>query len=360
VKLLHLKITGRVTGLRAGVLIENNGQATVQYDTITNIGDATYNATEDGVGVLVGGLTNVKGAVGSANVFNDTISSYQKAGVVANNVGSFLNVDNNTITGLNTPGIVAQYGIQVSNGATGDAQFNTITGNVYNGAGFSAAGILLIQTGDGFSVDGSEQIGPGYSVEGNTVSGNDIGIWCFDSASPHIFNNSAFSNTYYGIALDSLSGQGNTNVNVENNHTYANLIGLFLANTNNSGGASNIHGNDNVNQTTKKAVANTFGMWLASNVVNTTIQNNKFTGNTQFGFLIADYDPNNPSFTAYLKTPASSTGNTINGNTFTGNNTSNTLGVFDVADYSVGTKTAGTANTWSSDTLGTKNLSGLK
>jgi parallel beta-helix repeat protein len=356
VNILWLSITGRVNGLKAGVLVDQSGQAQIQNDTISNIGDATYNSSQDGVGVLVGGLTTVPGAVGSANVFNDTISGYQKAGVVANNIGSFLNVDNNTITGLGGANF-AQYGIQVSNSATGDAQFNTITGNKFsNTTGTFSAAILLIHTG---MISGPDATG-GYSVEGNSVSSNDVGIWSFDSAASHIFNNSAFNNIYYGIALDSLDGTGNTAVSVEHNHTYGNMIGMFLSSINSTNGESRIHENDNINQSTHQAVANTFGIWLAYQVVNTQIQNNKFTANTQFGFLNADYDPNSPSYTAYLTTPSSSTGNNINGNTFTGNNTSHTANVFDAADYSVGNKTAGTADTWNGNTLGTKNPSGLK
>jgi hypothetical protein len=82
--------------------------------------------------------------------------------------------------------------------------------------------------------------------------------------------------------------------------------------------------------------------------------NNTVKSNKGYGiWVVYDDTTNNPTYAATYGIN-SNTGNTINQNTFT----SNTL--TDAFDQSLGSGTAGTANTWRNNTIGTKNPSGLK
>ena len=68
--------------------------------------------------------------------------------------------------------------------------------------------------------------------------------------------------------------------------------------------------------------------------------------------LIGNVADNNTNFGIILE--ANSTGNTVTENTALGNV------VFDAEDLSTGTGTAGTANLWKNNTIGTANPPGLR
>jgi hypothetical protein len=101
------------------------------------------------------------------------------------------------------------------------------------------------------------------------------------------------------------------------------------------------------------------GLVLSINTKNNTFTQHESINNALWGILVADADLNNPAYFTYLST-STALGNTIKSSTFTGNNTSHTTGVYDAEDRSTGSGTGGTADTWSSNTIGTKKPSGLK
>jgi nitrous oxidase accessory protein NosD len=329
---------GRFRDIKSGVFVEGGGSARIQNNTITNIQDSVFNGGQEGTAVRVGRSSGSgTPTTGTATISNNNISGYQKDGIDVTNTGSSASINNNNITGAGSTNVVAQNGIEISDGARGTVSNNNIAGNVYTGTGnFAAAGILIFQPGSG------------VSINNNNVTTSDVGIWILDAASPNIANNNISNDTFAAIAVDTAGGSGNTAVTISSNLIGSSVIGLYLANIS---GASTI--------TTNDVEGNTFGIWLASRVTGATFTQNTSKNNSQYGLLVADFDPNSPSLTAFLTTPATSTGNTFSQNTITSNNTSHTSGVFDASDLSQGSGTAGTGNTWSNNTLGTHNPSGL-
>ena len=112
--------------------------------------------------------------------------------------------------------MIAQNGIQVSDGATGRIEFNSVSGNKYTGEDFESVGILVFNSSD-------------VRIRGNRTFGNDEGILLFgdgETVSNVIVElNHAFDNTFNGIGLfnvedsrvrhNHVSRNGSDGINVE-------------------------------------------------------------------------------------------------------------------------------------------------
>lgn len=104
------------------------------------------------------------------SIDSNTVSGYQKTGIVANG-DTDATITDNVVTGHGPQGNIGQNGIQVGFGATAMVKRNTVSGNSYTGGDVSG-GILIVAGpgyGSGFSV--------GDQVMNNTLDGNDIGVW---------------------------------------------------------------------------------------------------------------------------------------------------------------------------------------
>jgi hypothetical protein len=109
----------------------------------------------------------------------NTISGYQKTGIVANG-NTDATITDNTVTGAGPNIYIAQNGIHVGFGATGMVKGNNVSGNSYTGPeafNTSSGGILIFG-------DGSE-LCVGVQVLKNTLTGNDVGVFAaqFDDTS---------------------------------------------------------------------------------------------------------------------------------------------------------------------------------
>jgi hypothetical protein len=91
------------------------------------------------------------GADLNVTIKGNTISSYQKTGIVANGSVS-ANITGNSVTGLGPIAYIAQNGIQVGFGGTAVAKNNVVTGNNYTPTDTEACGILLYEA-DGVKLD---------------------------------------------------------------------------------------------------------------------------------------------------------------------------------------------------------------
>ena len=326
-----------------GVFVEGGGSATITSNTIQNVAGTASTGTDTGFGVRVGrsSLSGQPATTGTATVTSNNITGYGKGGIDVANTGSSGTVTSNTVTGAGhkvSDNInQVQNGIEIDDGATGTVSYNNVSKNGSAKTGFGSAGILLFQPGSS------------VTVSNNNLTSNDVGIWVFDAASPTVSNNTISGSTIFGLAFDSAGGSGVTGATVSNNNSSNNLgEGIDVANTSGSTFSNNTIGSNGQS-----------GFVLSNNTTNNTVSSNSITGNGMWGVLVADADLNNPNFFTYLNTSTAS-GNTFNQNTITGNDTSKTKGVFDVEDRSTGTGTAGTADTWRSNTIGTKKPSGLK
>jgi parallel beta-helix repeat protein len=307
-----------------GLFVESGGKATIQNNTIQKVAATASSGQGTGFGIRVGrsSLSGQPATTGAATINNNIITGYGKGGIDVANTGSCASINGNTVTGLghkvsdNVQQV--QNGIEIDDGATGSVSSNNVSKNGSALTGFGSAGILLFQPGSG------------VTVGNNNLSSNDVGIWVFDAASPTISNNNASGSTFYGIALDSAGGSGVTGATVSNNNSNNNLgDGFNLANTSGS-----TFSNNNASGNSGS------GFNLFANNTNNLFTQNNSTSNKQYGFWVED-----------STTPSS--GNTIKQNNFTGNT------LFDAFDQSVGSGTAGTANTWSGNTIGKKNPGGL-
>lgn len=190
---------------RGGVIQKNGGTANVTNGTITvsNLVDVCDGGADRLRGVLFdgasGSITNLnivgihQGAVlsgcqeGNAietrnfgaspdtihvAIDGNTISDYQKTGIVVNGDTNG-SVTNNSVTGAGPQAFIAQNGIQIGFGATAQVKKNVVSGNAYSGNGGAASGGVLVVAGPFYGSDYSV----GDQIDGNTLSGNDIGVW---------------------------------------------------------------------------------------------------------------------------------------------------------------------------------------
>lgn len=151
-------------------------------------------------------------------LLRNQVSGYQKGGIlVAGSVDA--TVADNVVTGAGPVAHIAQNGLQLSDGATGQVTGNQVSGHSYAGGNDVATGIL---------VAGGPYFGIAWVrdalIRGNTLTGNDIGIYLdqaeADGSAPaeptriqvldNTLRNDAVTNSYpYQAAIADLGG-GNT------------------------------------------------------------------------------------------------------------------------------------------------------
>lgn len=149
-----------------------------------NSGGAITSNTVQGIGVNEGNgiLATSLGLPVSIEIGNNTVSTYKKNGITANNAGVTANIHDNVITGMGPTALIAQNGIQIGFGATGVINGNTVSGNYWTGTyggsndpvfdtnADGAAGILLYESSSG------------VQVTNNNLSNNQFGIWSVEAA----------------------------------------------------------------------------------------------------------------------------------------------------------------------------------
>jgi parallel beta-helix repeat protein len=314
VQITHLTIQGAAAGtpnLLYGVRVDGNAIADIENDTITNIIDSS--SAQFGVAIDVGNTAASDGTsdqVGSAKIANNTITNYQRAGIVINHAGSVATVTNNTVAGGSASTADSVTGIEVSDGAVADIENNTVTGNT-NGS--NGTGVLLASPGaaassdsDGDGDDDDDDFG-GPVVRNNKISGNDYGI--------------------FGSSVTATSGSPLTSADIENNHITGNTyVGIEFDNSANAVIANNqLSGNGSQNTADG-------GIYLFQST-NNLLANNQSKNNNGSGIYL----------------DSGSTGNVLIHNHTTGNVYSTSDGNADAVDLSTGHGTAGTANTWIDD-----------
>ena len=172
----------------------DGGSATIEHNHITHIRDNPFSGCQNGVGVQVGRFS-LDATTGSATIRNNQIDDYQKNGITIDNTGSSGDVENNTIRAPGPTAVIAQNGIQVSSGATGQVKNNTVSGNVYTPGTDSS-------TGSSWTLRLRRRCGRRRE---QPVSANDIGIYAYQAA--QLFrrqNNMVVNSTDDGITVDTL------------------------------------------------------------------------------------------------------------------------------------------------------------
>lgn len=147
----------QIFGARYFGVVNDGTSVTVEGASIHNIGNNPFDGTQHGVGIY---FTNG----GSGAIDGNTVSAYQKGGIVVNGASTTASVTNNTVSGLGPVVFIAQNGIQVSRGAVATVRGNSISDNFYTGEvgvgpnpggqnpegwEYFSTGLLLFQAGDG-------------------------------------------------------------------------------------------------------------------------------------------------------------------------------------------------------------------
>ncbi len=187
--------------------ITGNVAVNVTGSTISDIGDSPFDGAQHGVAVYYDGY-NTSGTV-SGTVSGNTISAYQKGGIVVNGTNADVDVTGNTVTGLGPVPFIAQNGIQFGYGASGSATGNTVLGNSYTGTNDAVSTGILVVGGPGYGAAYTT----GLQVVRNTLAGNDVGVYLSnltaDYGIPTVPTNiKVVNNTISNNALNNVSGNG--------------------------------------------------------------------------------------------------------------------------------------------------------
>jgi hypothetical protein len=200
----------------AGDIVDASGNETsvgatsvdVTNNAVSNIGESPLNGDQHGVAIYYRACAPNSSATGT--VAGNTLIDYQKGGIVVSCSGAATSISGNTVTGQGPVNYIAQNGIQVGYGATGQVMRNAVTGNAYSGTNDASSAGILIVGGPCFG----EPLTTGIQNVKNTVDGNDVGIWLAnlntDCVSPPTTstNNKVINNEISDLAVTNVSGNG--------------------------------------------------------------------------------------------------------------------------------------------------------
>jgi len=178
--------------LRAGIAVQGGAQAEIHHNEIREMRNEPLQACAQGVGIAVGNTSLA--SPGVATIANNTITGYQKAGVVVSGVGAHATLTNNRIEGAGPTSVLVQNGVQVSYGATATITGNTITGHAFTPFSLVSTGILLYRAN--------------ADTDGNLLRDNQVGIYLVDSSGIHERNTisatmaTLASPGYWGVIVD--------------------------------------------------------------------------------------------------------------------------------------------------------------
>lgn len=159
-------------------VVNDGATVNVKFSTIEMIGESPFNGAQHGVAIYY-----CNG--GSGTIDSNTVKQYQKGGIVVTGVGTKASVTRNIVTGLGPVNFIAQNGIQVSRGATGEVSGNDISGHYYTACSHQdaaqtgctpwvAAGLLL------YDIDPNA-----VRRSNNYFRGNQFNVLMLTSASLH-------------------------------------------------------------------------------------------------------------------------------------------------------------------------------
>lgn len=239
-----------------GILVNGGGSAKIVGNRISNITDDPLSGVQRGIAIYIGGDGG-----GSATIDGNLITRYQKAGIVVSGADSTATIDDNVVYGQGPTTVIAQNGVQISDGATAKITDNVIAGNTFTPNTFAASGILLDASGK-------------VTIEDNVVSRNSIGIFVSAAAEGLVIKENVVArNDLLGIYLDSTSGAkllGNI-VSFNGSSDPASVGGIALGNSTNN----RIEGNISFHNTG-------YGLALDSNSTGNTITRNRLFRNSVF------------------------------------------------------------------------------
>jgi parallel beta-helix repeat protein len=238
---------------RTGVRVDGGGSAVIRANRVIDIrsADPARRGCQNGVPIMVG--SRAEGEIGSATIDHNTIETYEKTGVLVDNAGSSAAIVGNVVTGDGPTAMIAQTGIEVSNGAEAYVGNNVVSGQIYSRTPL-ASGLL-------FALPGR------LAVIGNIVHDADYGIVTLDAKGPLIEHNTVAACTANGIDLDE-SAVGTTDARLIANESHANGqdgIYVSVSSSGNDVSENELFGNrqlDARDDSSGKGTAGTANAWL--------------------------------------------------------------------------------------------------
>ncbi len=166
-----------------GIFVVQNATLKMSDSRVTAIHQTGgIDGVQNGGGIAAGNSTYNQ--IGSIDLDSVTVDNVQKTGIIVDRVNSTGTITNSTISGIGPTTIIAQNGIQFSGNASGSVTNSSINGHEYTPNTYSSAGILPFDARN-------------VTASGNTFSGNDVGIYGYNSTIPsplHLFD--VTSNTF--------------------------------------------------------------------------------------------------------------------------------------------------------------------
>jgi len=201
-----------------GILVNGTGGAiavNVTGSAVHDIGEIPQNGTQHGNAIFYinGGTATGAGAddsrscaAGSATgtVSGNTVSAYQKNGIVAKCPGVSVTFSSNIVTGAGAVDFIAQNGIELGLGAAGTVKTNTVSENEYTGTNDADSSGILIFGG----ADNGGALTVGLQVVNNKLSDNDIGVFLANSPTPPATSNKVTNNEVTNADSSNVSGCG--------------------------------------------------------------------------------------------------------------------------------------------------------
>jgi hypothetical protein len=145
---------GPCGSIEAGVLIHGSGSAKIIDNEIINVADSPFGGCQNGFGIQVGedfdngGVIASSQDMGTGTLTNNTISGYQKGGILVDGEGSSATITGNIVMGAGSTGVIAQNGIEITETSLSNViSGNTVTDNVYSKPDAEAIGVFEFQAG---------------------------------------------------------------------------------------------------------------------------------------------------------------------------------------------------------------------
>lgn len=199
----------------------------VYTSNIHDIGETPHNGTQHGVGIYLRGFYATGGV--TAWIVGNTITGYQKGGIVANGTSTQATIRDNTVTGDGHVNFIAMNGIQIGYGASASVMHNTVSGNSYIGfpGDGSASGGIIVVGGPGYGTCPDGNACPytvNTKVTDNILINNDVGVYLTN------------------LAADSSAPDDKTNIKAVNNT----ISNDQCFNTSYQAGVSDVGNNDKI------------------------------------------------------------------------------------------------------------------
>ncbi len=133
--------------------------------------DPTDAGCQSGLGIFV---QSGSGGTSTVTILQNTVHDYQKNGITANEIGTTVNVDGNSVIGQGPTTGAAENGIQIGFGAAGTVSLNSVFNDIYvpSPPPTACTSTFAANAADGILVYGS----PSVKVLNNTVSTTQFGI----------------------------------------------------------------------------------------------------------------------------------------------------------------------------------------